>query len=601
MVLPGHDLQDPSDAELFQFINFLEPDAVVEDDSSPDTLGSGGFLTPESSPCTQVDLSAEAHSGSCYESAQPPTHTRPFSDEDLHFSTSTTYPSEYGHVTVHITPHQETTATNRNDPIGGLDVNHNQDYSHLPCSKRSASSYAHDAVVGHLDTPQFLPEAHDHSFEATEFLQVCAQPISFVTQQRLGGGYDPSSGARWNNSLLFGGTNAAHHTIERAAESSVSLTTASSGSQSLVSLGLPISNVYEQPWSQYSVHQEVHSQSAAVRASSFRPTYHEASSRRIAQNGAVQKARAPQKLVPKEPSSTRANPPSSSSASPASAADLNTGITRHAYGGRQGPLRSHSRGNASLLRKVHACWRCALQRVHCDADAICRTCAERFTKHPTERLGCDRHLLHELSDVFLPASLTRMHNLKVVSVVLERSIVSWASNGVTSSLTVDFTIGYGPRFSMELNEYMPFSQEVALQLQWEKMSITDADAVQCIKIASPPLAIKSFGQNDVDQHQRRLERLIDSLIDYYLDDFRETYCSEQEDDPFRAGLLVLLCKLYTSIPDDHGVSRARTLLDVQSNLVSLNLNIGHHPQSRSKSGATLHHGNRHDAASCDHG
>ena len=229
-------------------------------------------------------------------------------------------------------------------------------------------------------------------------------------------------------------------------------------------------------------------------------------------------------------------------------------VNKSRPGGRRGGLSDEQKENAKLMRDKGSCWPCALQRIKCDKNHICKVCAERSLRSGPHILGCDRTALPEMISTFISITMSRTHDRAALHNFIRGNVAGWIAFEGGRGRQVDLTVGYGPSFPVELHEFEPAMNEIVCQIQW----VDDGQGVfRDIKKLSPPLGIKALDSQSspaFDDLLGRLEEFVDGLIHSDLEDFQETYCAEQRDEPFRASLMRILCTLYKEVPNATKVS-----------------------------------------------
>lgn len=393
----------------------------------------------------------------------------------------------------------------------------------------------------HLGTEAMGLEEHydgsQPSRPSQSHYQVMSMPVEYP---RIGLPSGLNEGL-WDNMMQPGNTDPAHGFP-------------STGDQTSLWNNLPIRPLEEEPWTAYNMPQQnplpprVATQQVPSHAQYSRPV---TSAQRILPNGAISRPREARSLIPREGLNRQMNSslsPEMSSHVPVAARI--SGPQRNRAGGRNRPLNEEQRKHAKVLRREHACWVCALQRVSCTAGPVCLKCAERLSIG-TSPLGCNRTVLQEMIDQFLPIRMTEVHDPEVVKLFVKGSMERWVGDQGSRGLTVHLTVGYGPTIPWLMHEFVPRQQEVVLLMQWK----TDSTGkVTCIRKKSPPLAIKHVSKAE----SQGFVKFIDDLIEnpHNLDDFQETYCGDQEDDPFRTELIKLLCRLFKDLPANAEVSNS---------------------------------------------
>lgn len=383
-----------------------------------------------------------------------------------------------------------------------------------------------------------LAEHHDGSqpsMPSQAHYQVMSKPVGYP-RVGLPSGLDEGS---WDNMMQSGNTDPAHGFP-------------STSDQTSLWNNLPIRPLEEEPWTAYNMPQHnpllpsTATQQASSHAQYSRPV---TSAQRILPNGAISRPREPRSLISREGLNRQMDlslSPEMSSHVPVAARI--PGPQRNRAGGRNRPLNEEQRKHAKVLRREHACWVCALQRVSCTAGPVCLKCAERLS-FGFSPLGCNRTVLQEMIDQFLPIRMTEVHDPEVVKLFVKGSMERWVGDQGTRGLTVHLTVGYGPTLPWLMHEFVPRQQEVMFLMQWT----TDSTGkVTCIRKKSPPLAIKHVSKAESQGFVKFIDELIENP--HNLDDFQETYCGDQEDDPFRAELIRLLCRLFKDLPANAEVS-----------------------------------------------
>lgn len=309
-----------------------------------------------------------------------------------------------------------------------------------------------------------------------------------------------------------------------------------------------IRDINETPWTHLSVGLREPAQTATCLPNRGSLGQATTTVHRVSSKGAVEKRDPRRHLKPREVSAIRELVSETSDlTSPVSADAITPEAQKQGFGGRIHPLNDRQKANAKTMRYKVACWICALQRVTCSPDQVCVKCSERLSgrgfAHP---LTCDRTMLIDMIHDFLPPRMAQTHELGVMRGYVNRRMNGWRWPEGSVGIVVDLTVGYGPTLTWPMHEFVPRTRDAVVQLQW----ILDGQGRRtCIERYSPPLAIRTLGQRDYD----RFESFVDRLIDEHLEQFKQTYCEEQDDEPFRRDLLSLLCTLYQNLPANMGV------------------------------------------------
>ncbi|CZT17942.1 uncharacterized protein RCC_03780 [Ramularia collo-cygni] len=210
---------------------------------------------------------------------------------------------------------------------------------------------------------------------------------------------------------------------------------------------------------------------------------------------------------------------------------------------RNSHLSDKTREKSSVMRKVGACWRCAMQRDPCDHGDPCSRCTMRSQRGQTYFFDCDRSKLPDFVHEFLPPSMTIMHQKQTIEDSVASSVLTWDHD---NGIDIYLSSGYGPPLRWKVYEFRPKSEEYLRQLQYYQDNGSD-QMVRTVNY-SPPYGLLKIEPSD-DAH---LDTYLDQLLQpQFLWDFGWTfYEAESLVDEFQAGVLDLLCKLYLTTEDD---------------------------------------------------
>lgn len=254
-------------------------------------------------------------------------------------------------------------------------------------------------------------------------------------------------------------------------------------------------------------------------------------------------------LRPLRPREKSALKEQTSDDSPSMSSSLSSDSQKHGFGGRSQPLTPQQKARAKAMRATVACWICALQRVTCSPDQVCLRCSERLSNRgPGHPLNCDRTMLADMINDFIPPRVAQVHGLAVMKNYVDGRILRWVQTESSVGIMVNLSIGYGPTLAWPMHEFQPLSRDAVVQLQWTLMD--GGQRLSCERL-SPPLAIRRL----TEAHASHFGSFVDELVERHLERFQEVYRGDHADDPFRSGLVTLLCRLFQALPANTDVSR----------------------------------------------
>lgn len=186
-------------------------------------------------------------------------------------------------------------------------------------------------------------------------------------------------------------------------------------------------------------------------------------------------------------------------------------------------LNPAQRANAAQMRNIRSCWNCALLKYSCNDGRKCERCAR---KRPTSVIWeCDRTYLPDLTNIFIPASLTGQHQPEKLREFCKAQVMRWTKN----HFTVYMTWGYGMPIRCEVHEIEPRGDDLLFQNQY-RLNLTTT-RYDLHKVPSPPLGIMLL---DVLPWRGKLNRYLDNLLQTEFDNFpgmcfRGSECAVQRD------------------------------------------------------------------------
>lgn len=208
-------------------------------------------------------------------------------------------------------------------------------------------------------------------------------------------------------------------------------------------------------------------------------------------------------------------------------------------------LPEQSRARSHQMRKLGACWRCAMQRDPCDHGDPCSRCAMRSQRGQTYYFGCDRSKLPDFVTEFLPPSLCLDYTKQILEDVVAREVVHWHPK---SAIDVYLSSGYGPPLRWKLVEFTPNSTRLLWQLQYYQNPHTGRSESR--QKYSPPYGLLKLDSADDGHFERYLN---DLLLPFYLKHLGSScYAEENEVDPdrFQSRVLDMMSHLYIRTQDE---------------------------------------------------
>ncbi|SMR57428.1 unnamed protein product [Zymoseptoria tritici ST99CH_3D1] len=219
-------------------------------------------------------------------------------------------------------------------------------------------------------------------------------------------------------------------------------------------------------------------------------------------------------------------------------------------------LPEKTRAKTTLLRKIGACWRCALQRDPCDHGDPCTRCTMQSQRGQTYFFDCDRSKLPDFVHDFLPPSMTYLFQKQSIEDTVAREVRQW---NLTNSIDIHLHSGYGPPLRWKVYEFEPRSDELLSQLQYHTRDHQMASTFNY----APPYGLLKIDTSD----ETHMENYLDELLHPdHLWDFAWCFYEEEcQTDPefFQAGVLDLMCKLYMTTTDETLKPLLRLILRLQ--------------------------------------
>jgi hypothetical protein len=244
---------------------------------------------------------------------------------------------------------------------------------------------------------------------------------------------------------------------------------------------------------------------------------------------------------------------------------------RVAKGGRPRGKHLHdeARKRSHFMRKVGACWRCAIQRDPCDDPGdgqCCSRCAMRAQKGQTYFFDCDRSKLPDFVHEFLPTQMHREYQKQYIENTVSREVVTWHSD---NCIDIYLSTGYGPPLRWKVFEFTPKSPDLLIQLQYFQDPYTGRSVTK--QKYSPPYGLLSIDSVDDRNFEAYLE---DLLRPEHLKELGESCYAEEnyvDEAQFQCKLLDHLCQLYMNTSD----SSLRPLLADILRMVIITYIMGH--------------------------
>ncbi|KAF7185484.1 Satratoxin biosynthesis SC3 cluster transcription factor SAT20 [Pseudocercospora fuligena] len=208
-------------------------------------------------------------------------------------------------------------------------------------------------------------------------------------------------------------------------------------------------------------------------------------------------------------------------------------------------LTEPSRARSHQMRKIGACWRCAMQRDPCDHGDPCSRCAMRSQRGQNYYFGCERSKLPDFVIDFLPPSLCFDHTKAVLEDTVRTEVVGWHRE---NSIDVYLSCGYGPPLRWKLTEFTPKSQKLLWQLQYFQDPRTGR-SMHRRKYAPPYGLVKLDGVDDANFD----DYLKDLLEPFHLNELGPSFYAEENEvdqDMFQCRVLDMMSRLYIGTGDD---------------------------------------------------
>lgn len=217
------------------------------------------------------------------------------------------------------------------------------------------------------------------------------------------------------------------------------------------------------------------------------------------------------------------------------------------------------------MRKIVACWHCVLQRDKCGPGDICERCYKRSQRPNADvGLGCCREKLVDLSEYFLPALVSQMHEDSNLTHFVNQYIHQWGN----VELTVMMTCGQKtmPRIPVKVYEFQPRGDALLVQIQYNTDPVTHQRVA--IRKKSPALGMVHINYNE----EKKYDKYIDDIVDHHLDDFAEL-CWQEDDNDFQPKLFKLMTRVKPKSNDEVKLLRDINRLIVVTYIMSHTLTI----------------------------
>lgn len=217
------------------------------------------------------------------------------------------------------------------------------------------------------------------------------------------------------------------------------------------------------------------------------------------------------------------------------------------------------------MRKIVACWHCVLQRDKCGPGDICERCLKRSQRPNADcGLGCTRIKLVDLSEYFLPALVTQMHEDSNLTHFVSQYIYQWGN----VELTVWMTCGQKrlPNIPVKVYEFAPKGNALLVQYQYHTDPVTHERTV--VKKASPALGMVHINYNE----EKKYDKYITDIVDHHIDAFGEL-CWMEDDNDFQQKLFKLMTRVKPKSDDEGKLLREVYRLIVVTYIMSHTLTI----------------------------
>lgn len=217
------------------------------------------------------------------------------------------------------------------------------------------------------------------------------------------------------------------------------------------------------------------------------------------------------------------------------------------------------------MRKIVACWHCVLQRDKCGPGDICERCLKRSQRPNADcGLGCSRIKLVDLSEYFLPALVTQMHEDSNLTHFVTQYIHQWGN----VELEIYMTCGQEgmPRIPVKVYEFLPRGNALLVQIQYN----TDPTTHQRVAVEkkSPALGMVHINYNE----EKKYDKYITDIVDHHLDAFGEL-CWREDDNDFQQKLFKLMTRVKAKNDDEAKLLREIFRLVVVTYIMSHTLTI----------------------------
>ncbi|KAK4500068.1 hypothetical protein PRZ48_008254 [Zasmidium cellare] len=214
---------------------------------------------------------------------------------------------------------------------------------------------------------------------------------------------------------------------------------------------------------------------------------------------------------------------------------------------RNSHLTEHTRQKSHAMRKVGACWRCAMQRDPCDDGNPCSRCLMRSQRGQTYFFDCDRSKLPDFVHDFLPpqASMTLMHQKQSIEDTVSEQVFQW---DLDNGIDVYLSSGYGPPLRWTMFEFKPRTNELLSQLQYFQNASTGRSVHQ--QKYSPPFGLIKIDTSDDAHFDTYLDQLLEpqNLLDFGWSCYEEE--SQVDPEEFQAKMLDFMCQLHMRTADE---------------------------------------------------
>lgn len=217
------------------------------------------------------------------------------------------------------------------------------------------------------------------------------------------------------------------------------------------------------------------------------------------------------------------------------------------------------------MRKIVACWHCVLQRDKCGPGDICDRCSKRSQRPNADcGLGCSRVKLVDLSEYFLPALVTQMHEDSNLTHFVTQYIHHWGN----VEFIVYMTCGQKsmPRFPVKVYEFAPRGTALLVQTQYYTDPTTHE--LYPVQKKSPALGMVQINHNE----EKKYDKYITDIVENHLDAFGEL-CWMEDDNDFQQKLFKLMTRVKGKTDDEAKLLREVFRLVVVTYIMSHTLTM----------------------------